>query len=642
MDDYETLLVEYLKDGKISMDNYVQLNNTNLLNIKDNLFIINKFDSSIKNGFNKRYTEMIKLKDDDIVFKNKIVFNRLIKKSNLTYTEDQKNSINDMIRFITTPQEKLFGLFGYAGTGKTTTIIDFLMNCLELKYINSLVFTAPTNKALNVIKTKVSDRIKYLLDVNNISYEDKLSFDMNCDKLKKKNIIIEFQTIHKLLKYKTEYNMDGEIIFTKDKDNVIDGYDIIVIDECSMIPLGLTYEIIKESVKIKTKIIFTGDPAQLPPVNEKISSVFMTQVNKITLQKMQSLISTITIEEYDKFCNTLINMDQYILKEIVRTKHNSIIKCSNTVRDWIYNIDDFINITEHADVNMNIYSFDKSIKTKTNWYKNFEKLINTEKDTIIIAWTNDEVKFYNNFIRKSLFVHKEHIKEYEMGDILILNEFYILSNSDKNNQFNNQFNSQFNSQLNKVKFNTSEKIIVKNIQEINYDIEKLTHKINGNIKTFQNHRSIETKYKKFVDQINSVNIHFKCYKMKVVKIDELDNEYEVIVLKHDEHFIHKNLIVNTIEEIKKFRNELFSQYKLMSIDTLLIQPLYNDFYSKFMNPFASVSYGYAITCHKAQGSNYKNVFVDFSDIVKNRNEEEMKRCTYTAVSRTIDNLYILI
>ena len=577
---------------------------------------------------------MIKLKDDDIVFKNKIVFNRLIKKSNITYTEDQKNSINDMIRFITTPQEKLFGLFGYAGTGKTTTIIDFLMNCLELKYINSLVFTAPTNKALNVIKTKVSDRIKYLLDLNNISYEDKLSFDMNCDKLKKKNIIIEFQTIHKLLKYKTEYNMDGEIIFTKDKDNVIDGYDIIVIDECSMIPLGLTYEIIKESVKIKTKIIFTGDPAQLPPVNEKISSVFMTQLNKITLQKMQSLISTITIEEYDKFCNTLINMDQYILKEIVRTKHNSIIKCSNTVRDWIYNIDDFINITEHANLNMKIYSFDKSIKTKTNWYKDFEKLINTEKDTIIIAWTNDEVKFYNNFIRKSLFVHKEHIKEYEMGDILILNEFYILSNSDKNNQFN--------SQLNKVKFNTSEKIIVKNIQEINYDIEKLTHKINGNIKTFQNHRSIETKYKKFVDQINSVNIHFKCYKMKVVKIDELDNEYEVIVLKHDEHFIHKNLIVNTIEEIKKFRNELFSQYKLMSIDTLLIQPLYNDFYSKFMNPFASVSYGYAITCHKAQGSNYKNVFVDFSDIVKNRNEEEMKRCTYTAVSRTIDNLYILI
>jgi flagellar biosynthesis GTPase FlhF len=155
MDDYETLLVQYLKEGKISMDNYVQLNNTNLLNVKDNLEIVNKFDNSVKDGFNKRYSEMIKLKDNQIVFKNKIIFNRLIKKSNLTYTDDQKNSINNMIRFISNPNDKLFGLFGYAGTGKTTTIIDFLMNCLELKYISSLLFTAPTNKALNVIKDDV-------------------------------------------------------------------------------------------------------------------------------------------------------------------------------------------------------------------------------------------------------------------------------------------------------------------------------------------------------------------------------------------------------------------------------------------------------------------------------------------------------
>jgi len=97
-----------------------------------------------------------------------------------------------------------------------------------------------------------------------------------------------------------------------------------------------------------------------------------------------------------------------------------------------------------------------------------------------------------------------------------------------------------------------------------------------------------------------------------------------------------------IEEIKKFRNELYETYQLMSIDTNIIKPLYNEFHSKFINRFASVSYGYAITCHKAQGSNYKNVFVDFTDIAKNNNFEEMKRCMYTAVSRTIDNLFILI
>jgi hypothetical protein len=502
------------------------------------------------------------------------------------------------------------------------------MNCIELKYINSLCFTAPTNKALNVIKTKVSDRIKYLLNQYNLNYEDKLSFDMNCDRLKKKGIIIEFQTIHKLLKYKTEYNIEGEIIFTKDKDNILDGYDIIVIDECSMIPLSLTYEILKESDKLKTKIIFTGDPAQLPPVNEKISSVFMTNLNKIHVSKLRQFNQKITNEEYDKYCNKLINMNQYVLKEIVRTNHNSIIKCSNTIRDWIYNIEDFIKISEYADVNFNIYSYDKSTKVKTKWYKEFERLIKIEKDTIIIAWTNEEVNFYNNYIRKAIF-EKENIKEYETGDIMILNEFYILGNNvDK---FNNR-----------VKFNTSEKIIILKIDEFEYEIEKLKTKVNSNMKVFQNHRSIETKYKNFIELINKNNINFKCYKMKVKKIDDIDNEYEIIVLRNDQVQIHKNLIIITIEEIKKFRNELYNQYKLMSIDSHIIQPLYNEFYSAFINPFASITYGYAITTHKAQGSNYKNVFVDFSDIVKNNNFDEMKRCTYTAVSRTIDNLFILI
>ena len=451
---------------------------------------------------------------------------------------------------------------------------------------------------------------------------------MNVEKLKKKNITIEFQTIHKLLKYKSEYNIDGDIIFTKEKENVIDGYDIIIIDECSMIPLGIVYEILKESEKTKTKIIFTGDPAQLPPVNEKTSSIFITESNKLHILTLKKYIPDITNDMYDKFCNKIINMEKYTLKEIVRTKNNSVINCCNTIRNWIYKVDDFANITNHTNINVNIYSNDKSQKIKTDWYKQFEKLIKIEKDTIIIAWTNDEVNFYNNYLRKSLFSSKNIIKEYEIGDILILNEFYILNNDEKTQ--------------NKVKFNTSEKIIVTNIEPYEYIIDKLNTQIKSNIKTFQNHRSIETRYKNFVNKLNCTDIKLKCYKMKVKKIDDEINEYEIYVLQNDSIQIHKNIIINHIEEIKKFRAELFNQYKLISIDALLIQPLYNEFYTKYINIFASVSYGYAITCHKAQGSNYKNVFVDFSDIVKNMNEDEMKRCTYTAVSRTIDNLFILV
>jgi len=642
MDDFDKYLLNCVKLNTLSLDNYTQLNNTNLLNIKKSIDILKNYNNDIhlKTLFNERYNQLIKYDPnesicDNIIFKNKIILKRLLKQSNLTYTNDQQNALDNVIRFLTDEQQKIFGLFGYAGTGKTTTIIDFIINSIELKYINSVVFSAPTNKALNVIKTKISDQIKFLLHKYNIDYNNNSSFDMNVDKLKKKNITIEFQTIHKLLKFKSEYNMEGEITFTKDKDNVIEGYDIIIVDECSMIPLGLIYEIIKESGKTKTKIIFTGDPAQLPPVNEKISTIFMTQTNKISFNKLKLSIPNITYEQYNKFCDTLLNMNNYILKEIVRTKHTGVISCSNTIRDCIHNIKDFTDIIEYSGSNVQLYSYDKTQKIKTDWYKEFERQLKIEKDTIIIAWTNDEVNYYNNYIRKSVFQNKV-LSEYEINDILILNEFYIMDNAE------DITNNKASEQQNKVKFNTSEKIVVTNIEDGNYIIGKLSTKTNTNLKIFQNHRSIETKYRNFVNRINSMEYKFKIHKMKVKKIDDADNEYKINVLFQDELIIHKKLIIQVIEEIKKFRTEMINTYQLISIDTSIIQPLYNDFYTKFINIFASVSYGYSITCHKAQGSNYKNVFVDFSDIVKNGNEDEMKRCTYVAISRTIDNLYILI
>jgi ABC-type Na+ transport system ATPase subunit NatA len=633
----DKILIECLKGNKITMDDYTEINNSNIINIRKHINLVNSIQE-IKKDFYDKYKDLLKYKDNHIIFKNKILYNRLIKKSNLTYTQDQQNAINDIVRFLTEPDKKIYGLFGYAGTGKTTTLIDFIMNAIELKYINSVIFTAPTNKALNVIKTKISDKIKYLMHINSIEYNTNISFDMNIEKLKKKNITIEFQTIHKLLKFKTEYNIDGEIIFKKDKDNILEYYDIIVIDECSMISLSIIYELLKESKNSKSKIIFSGDPAQLPPVNEKISSIFMTSNNKINKSYFNNILAVAnpnanTIydynKDYDMFCDVIINMESYTLKEIVRTKHNNIINSCNIIRDWIYKLNEFENIANHVDINVQLYSYDKSQKTKTKWYKTFESLIKTEKDTIIIAWTNEDVRMYNNYLRKTLFSNNNIIREYEVGDILILNELYNLGN------INNNY-------TNKVKFNTSEKIEVVNINKHNYVIQELSIKTEKNLKTFQNHRSIETKYKNFINKLNSIKMEFKCYKMAVKSIEDDMNNYDIYVLENEQIPIHKKLTYEFIEEIKRFRNELYHQYQLMSIDNLIIQPLYNEFYTKFINPFASVTYGYAITCHKAQGSNYKNVFVDFSDIVKNMNEEEMKRCTYTAVSRTIDNLHILV
>ena len=64
-------------------------------------------------------------------------------------------------------------------------------------------------------------------------------------------------------------------------------------------------------------------------------------------------------------------------------------------------------------------------------------------------------------------------------------------------------------------------------------------------------------------------------------------------------------------------------------------------YYEFMRQFADVGYNYAITCHKAQGSTYKNVFIIEDDIDTNQNIFERNRIKYTAYTRPTDKLFVI-
>ncbi len=54
-----------------------------------------------------------------------------------------------------------------------------------------------------------------------------------------------------------------------------------------------------------------------------------------------------------------------------------------------------------------------------------------------------------------------------------------------------------------------------------------------------------------------------------------------------------------------------------------------------------VKYSYAVTCHKAQGGQWKNVFVDLSYIPPEQVGHEFYRWLYTAVTRTQTHLYLI-
>ena len=62
------------------------------------------------------------------------------------------------------------------------------------------------------------------------------------------------------------------------------------------------------------------------------------------------------------------------------------------------------------------------------------------------------------------------------------------------------------------------------------------------------------------------------------------------------------------------------------------------------NPYFNalqVKYGYAITCHKAQGGEWRNVFLDLGYVQKEHMGENFYRWLYTSITRASEQLWLV-
>lgn len=157
---------------------------------------------------------------------------------------------------------------GSAGTGKTTLIafvIKELKQALSQKgeRTYSAVMTAPTNKAVEVLRSKGS-----------------LQGDIYSD----------YCTLHSALRLK--YTIDentGEELFEPDgkQEEKLQGATLLVIDEASMISEKLlTYVEGYLQKNPLLKVIFVGDIKQLPPVNEVTSPIFTRGYKRLELREI--------------------------------------------------------------------------------------------------------------------------------------------------------------------------------------------------------------------------------------------------------------------------------------------------------------------------------------------------------------------
>ena len=120
--------------------------------------------------------------------------------------------------------EKYTVISGYAGSGKST-LVKFIVSALEVEE-DAVVYATFTGKAAQVLLKKGN-----------------------------KNVC----TLHRLL-FEHFPKPDGTF-YRKPKTDI--GYEIVIVDECSMAPLELIEILLRHDVYV----IFLGDPGQLPPIN---------------------------------------------------------------------------------------------------------------------------------------------------------------------------------------------------------------------------------------------------------------------------------------------------------------------------------------------------------------------------------------
>lgn len=563
------------------------------------------------------------------------------------FTNDQKIGLEKIMNFLYDDNLKTFGFYGFAGTGKTTTIIKLMNYLLSQKYLKSIVFAAPTNQAVNIMKAKFKNDTKSMLNSNE-------NLNSQLDKLEDSGYRISFTTIHKLLGFKNDFNAEGNKIFVKSKKSNLETYDCIIIDECSMISFDIIAHIfndIRNTDRKTPKILFIGDPAQLPPVSEKVSVIFAKDAkdfqkgvqspsvladNFVLFKKVFEFDESNTNANalFQEFQNNIINQNSFTLEQVVRSNDVNVIGLSNEVRKLVMGTIKTPNFNKFKSSKIRLFKHDNKSKLDSKWFKiciEYFKNQDTSISNIILTWTNRQTDEYNNALRQILF-KKTILNQFEIGDILVFNEFYNMKESQ-------------NVEIASDRFYACEQIRIIAIEEVLKSISEFDESLPQELKKMESFVALEDKYKKTIKAMNKISTRkYNAWKLFVRKISDSQNLYQIYVLKDSsKNILDKDKDETSIKilELRKVLSCLFKE-KIETIDRTVIRPLWREWNNKFVDTFASVSLGQSITSHKSQSSTCYNVFIDAHDILLNNNENESLRCLYTAITRTSNDLFILL
>lgn len=533
-------------------------------------------------------------------------------------TDDQKKALEEIVDFINSSRNA-HTLIGFAGTGKTTLTKE-IRKYANMKQL-AVVGVAPTHKAVKILQQALNT-----------------------------NTYTPTMTIAKLLNVMKEQSYVGTKNFRSDGTSKIEQYDLVLVDECSMISDEDVKTIMLHVKKSNRKVLFIGDRAQIPNPRQ----TFVAHVDKTVYKKDSSAFDLPSSE----------------LKTIVRqAKGNPILEASYAIRKDLFE-DPVLDRTTNVKDGKGVRYYDDHVKflkrmkhiITENQNLNDESKHKITMDNIrVVCYTNERVQYYNRFVRSVLkyteqFVVGEVLTGYNMvgypTPIIENGQDYIIEDV-KQGTFNIKFTRSSSQELEGYMLTMFNPCIEAN-QEVffpNLDSDQntsmlkslvtLAKKVNAPFSSTIDYK----KYKHVKDRVLFLESIFE-YNGKLMPESILKSQHPLL-FKQTEQFITKdrkivkNEFTNSLphEYVKIIEKRIADKKPFLQNERLVDQ---------FQIIEKDLDYGYAITAHKSQASTYHTVFIDECDFEKlsskwnwlhrkmENNMKEKNQLKYVAFTRATD------
>lgn len=469
----------------------------------------------------------------------------------ITYTPQQQEALARISTFLES-DKRVFILRGYAGTGKTTLVLPILEKVVKMKLHPQLM--APTGRAARVLRVKT----------------DCPATTIHKGIYKMKGMLAEVG------------NEDEEtelIYFFPIREMEFPGSSVLIIDESSMISslknVGENFRfgsdiLIKDILAYArdSKIIFIGDPAQLPPVGDNKS---------VALDDNYFKELGFPVESFD-------------LTEVIRQKKESaILENATRLRD--------------------VLKLDRNKRTELVFSKKAGEVEDIDPEQIVDAYTseyptpsvdsavvvcfeNSKALKYNNRIRKVYY--PDNTGAPVPGDIMM-----VVANNYRYSQ-KEMLNGEFAT-----------------VVRVSDTVETQSAPIWEGKGTKKEKRTISLTFRDVVLKFSDGQ------EVECKIIDSLLNSREPQLKASELKALWVNMWMRNpkLDAIRKKKTKTEEEMDLIS-GLLQSDPYFNAL---------RVKYGYAVTCHKAQGGEWETVYVDYSRRC-GLHDDGLRWC-YTATTR---------